>query len=170
MKTYTCYCCNNKFQPGEGIPISRDERVLNPYWCEPCINRVCFNLLPAGQTEKEIDRVCTKCGECKPIDQFTLQKKENRRNTVCKSCKAKHSKEYYAANKKLVSEKAAQRYQNKKLQEEQTKQTNTRSAYTSSRYGNNTYTNTESDTCSNKGCNNPVMFRGSGTCRTCSGL
>jgi len=152
MKTYTCYCCSNTFQPGEGIPLTINSKVLNPYWCATCIDRVCFNLLPAGQTEKEIDRVCTKCNECKPVDEFTFKKKENRRETICKSCKAKQSREYYKNNKEIVSKKAKEKYQESK----QKKQTNYRTD--SNRYSSYTYTGHTA--CSEEGCNEPTMWKG----------
>ena len=44
-------------------------------------------------------RECTKCGEVKPLEMFSLQKKiKSGRRSACKECKKKYYAEHYAAN------------------------------------------------------------------------
>ncbi len=47
-----------------------------------------------------VTRVCTKCFQEKPIDDFSWKSKVlNRKHTVCKPCTAKRSKGWYEKNK-----------------------------------------------------------------------
>lgn len=47
-----------------------------------------------------MDKKCNKCGEVKPIEDFSFKsKKDNKRHTNCKLCMRKYNKSHYQNNK-----------------------------------------------------------------------
>lgn len=55
-------------------------------------------------------KVCTKCGESKPLDQYSSLKGKPNAYPSCKSCVRKYMREYHAANREQNRERARQHY------------------------------------------------------------
>lgn len=54
-----------------------------------------------------VTKLCRKCGDEKPIDQFNWKdKKKGKRQTQCKACHAAYRRQHYQDNKEKYKEKA----------------------------------------------------------------
>lgn len=53
-----------------------------------------------------MDKICTKCGECKPKEEFNWKVKDKYRSSVCKKCHSIYRKEHYQNNKQKYIDKA----------------------------------------------------------------
>lgn len=57
----------------------------------------------------EETRVCTKCGEEKPLSDFRFLHTQNRYQTKCRECECAYTKERYAKIKNITPETRAAR-------------------------------------------------------------